>query len=267
MSNDLTLTNIKTKTCTEMSDMDGLIKLILSTGLAILQFFIQAPMSFGIVIFYLVIATLVSKIKPRTLLISAASYGIVVLIPYFFGLLMNGLLYWFTSNDLFAYHQGLYETVLRPLRLFLLWYISILYFQNTPMKTVIGLADKLLKPLKLIGVPVADYLKVAMCVVLELTEMGAEVKKRLEQSMRSAQREAGKFSINVKGISQIIVSLILNSFDKLDKIENYVEKVNPDDLYNYRFRVSISDGVAVLSFILLVSVVYIVYIIEKGYWF
>jgi Cobalt transport protein. len=264
MSNDLTLTNLKTQIRTEPSDIDGLIKLIMATVLAVLPFFSQTPMSFGIISFFLVIVTLVSKIKPRTLLISAASYGIVVLIPYLFGFLMNSLLYWLFPHNLFTYQQGMYETVLRMLRLFLLWYISILYFQTTPMKTVIGILDKLMQPLKLIGVPVADYLKVVMCVVTELTEMGAEMKKSLGQSIRSAQGKTGKFRINVKGISQIIISLILNSFDKLDKIESYVEKVNPDDLYNYRFRLSICDVGAVLSFIVLVSVVFI---IEGGAWF
>jgi energy-coupling factor transport system permease protein len=76
--------------------------------------------------------------------------------------------------------------------------------------------------------------------------------------MGGAQR---KFKINVKGISQIIVSLIVNSFEKLDKIESFVEQVKPEDLYGYRFKLSKNDGFAVVSFILLTCLVVLV---EKG---
>lgn len=261
MSNNLTLTDTNAPRSTGFSDMDGLIKFILAIVLASMPFLFQREVSFGIVSVYLLIVTLVSRIKLRTLLLSTTSYCIIVLIPYLFGLLMNGLFYSFTNNDLFAY-QGSYEIFLRLFRLFVIWYVSILYFHTTPMKTVIGLLDKLFTPLKLVGVPVADYLKIVMCIVLELTETGSEVMKSLGESMRSVIGGRGKFKINIKGISQIIVSLIVNSFEKLDRIQSFVEQVNPAELYGYSFKVSKKDGVAVLSFILLTS---IVFMLEKGY--
>jgi len=132
------------------------------------------------------------------------------------------------------------------------------------MKTVIGLLDKLFTPLKFVGVPVTDYLNVVMCIVLELKETGAEATKGLRARMRSVMGEdERRFRINVKGISQIIVSLIVNSFEKLDRIQSFVEKVNPDDLYNYRFKLSKSDVIGVLSFIILTAVIMI---LETGYW-
>ena len=249
----------------KFADVDGLIKFILATALACLPFLLQKQMSLGIVSAYLLLVTLVSRIKPRTLLISGASYCIIVMIPYFFGLLMNALFYSVSNNAIFAYQQGPYEIFLRLFRLFIIWYVSILYFHTTPMKTVIGLLDKLFTPLKLVGVPVTDYLKVVMCIVIELKETGSEVTKSLGESMRSAMGGARrKFKINVKGISQIIVSLIVNSFEKLDEIESFVEQVNPEDLYGYRFKLSKSDGIAVASFILLTS---LALMLEKGYWF
>lgn len=263
MANNLTLTNSKTQKDSQFSNLDGLIKFIVATALCIIPFIVHRPMSFGILSVYLLIVTLVSKIKLRTLLISAASYSIIVLIPYLFGLLMNGLFYSISGNVVFAY-QGSYEIFLRLYRLFIIWYVSILYFHTTPMKTVIGLLDKLFTPLKLVGVPVTDYLKVVMCIVLELKETGTEVTKSLGESMRSAMGGAErKFKINIKGISQIIVSLIVNSFGKLDKIESYVEQVNPEDLYNYSFKLSKSDVIGVLSFIFLA---FVVMMLEKGYW-
>lgn len=247
---------------TESLNMDGLIKFILAVILSLMPFLFHEQMSFGILAVYLLIVTLVSKIKLRILIISAASYCIIVLLPYFFGLLMNSLLYSF--SDIHLSDQGSYEIILRLFRLLVIWYVSILYFHTTSMKTVIGLVDKLFTPLKLVGVPVKDYLNIVMCIVLELKETGSEVTKSLGERMRSVMGENKKrFKINIKGISQIIVSLIVDSFEKLDKIERFVEKVKPDDLYDYSFKLSKSDVIGVLSFISLTAVVLM---IEKGYW-
>lgn len=262
MSSNLTFINLNKPTSAELSDMDGLIKFILATMLSVMPFFVQKTMSFGIIFIYLLLVTLFSRIKLSTLLISASSYFIVVLMPYLFGLLMNGVIYSFSNNDLFAYHQGPHEIFLRLFRLLIIWYVSILYFHTTPMKTVIGLLDKFLTPLKFVGVPVADYLKVVMGSVLELKETGTEVKKSLEESMRSAMGGHGrKLQLNIKGLSQIIVSLIVNSFGKLDKIGRFVEQANPDDLYGYCFKLTTREIVVVLSFSLLT---FLVFMVEKG---
>jgi len=264
MSSNLTLNLNKPKTA-ELSDVDGLIKFILATMLTVMPFFFLKTMSFVIISIYLLLVTHLSRIKLRTLLISAASYFMVVLMPYLFGLLMNGLIYSFSNNDLFAYQQGPDEIFLRLFKLFIIWYVSILYFHTTPMKTVLGLLDKCLTPLKLVGVPVADYLKVVIGSVLELKETGTEIMKSLEESMRSVVGGRGrKFNLNIKGLSQIIVLLIVNSFGKLDKIERFVEQVNPDDLYEYCFKLTSREMVVVMSFILFTSLVFMV---EKGYWF
>ena len=262
MSNNSTLSNLKTQKDTEFSDLDGLIKFILTTVLSIMPFLFHKQMSFGILSVYLLLVTLASKIKLRTLLISTASYCIIVLIPYLFGLLMNSLFYLISDNVIFAY-QGTYEIFLRLFRLLVIWYVSILYFHTTPIKIVIGLLDKLFTPLRLMGVPVSDYLKVVMCIVIELKETGTEVTKSLGKSMRSViGSDKRRFKINIKGISQIIVSLIVNSFEKIDKIQSFVEKVDPNNLYNYSFKLSKSDVIGIVSCIFLTAVVLIV---EKGY--
>ncbi len=264
MTSNLSENSLNTLKENEFWEMDGFIKFILAAVLATIPFFFEEQMSFIIISIYLLIVTFVLRIKLRTLLISAASYCVIVLIPYLFGLLINGLIYSVTNNELFAYSQSSYEIFLRLFRLFLIWYVSILYFHTTPMKTVIGLLDKLLFPLKLIGVPVKDYLKVVMCIVLDLKGTGVEMKNKFLESARSTiGGTKGKFRINIKGISQIIVSLIVNSFEKIDKIQSFVEAVNADDLYGYKFKVSKKDVFAVSSFVLFILVVII---IEKGYW-
>ncbi|KUO64145.1 MAG: ABC transporter permease [Gracilibacter sp. BRH_c7a] len=265
MTSNLSVTNLNTLKENEHWDMDGFIKFILATGLASMGFFFEEQMSFGILSIYLLIVTLVLRIKFRTLLLSAASYCVIVLIPFLFGILMNSVIFSLTNNELFVYNQGSYELVLRLFRLFLIWYVSILYFHTTPLKTIIGLLDKLFFPLKLLGVPVKDYLKIVMCIVLDLKGTGVEMKNKFLESARSSiGGTKGKFKINIKGISQIIVSLLVNSFEKIDKIQKFVEEVNTEDLYHYSFKISKRDVVAVLSFVLFTSAVIM---IEKGYWF
>jgi energy-coupling factor transport system permease protein len=247
----------------ELSGMDGLIKFILAILLAVLPFLVQSALSLSIISVCFVIVTLASRIKPKSLLISAASYGIIVLIPYLFGLIMNALISSFSNNALFVSQQGPYESFLRLFRLFIIWFVSILYFHTTPMKTVLGMLDKLLSPLKLLGAPIDDYLKVIMCVVIELKSMGTEVKKELSEKMHSVMGESGRIhKLNIKGISQIIVSIIVDSFGKLDRIESFVENVTAQELYYYRFKLSLKDGLVVIGFALFAT---LVWMIEKGH--
>lgn len=264
MANDITLTNPTIKKIGKSYELDGLIKFIQAGVLMAIPFLFFKPMSLVLLTVYLLIVTFILRMNRRTIAMSAFSYCIVFLFPYLFGLLMNSLLYFFSGNDIFAFQQSPYEIFLRLFRLFIIWYVSILYFHTTDTKTVIGMFDKLLSPLKLIGVPVADYLKVIMCIVLELTEMGSEVKRSLAESMHSVIGESRrKFKVNINGVSQIIVSLIVNSFDKLDRIESFIEKAEPDDLYHYRFKLSVSDGLSIFSFFLFM---YLVLMVEQGHW-
>lgn len=261
----LTKTNVHTPKDNQSMDIDGLIKFIITIMLAIIPFLLEKQISLGILSIYLLIATLVTRIKFRTLLISAASYFIIVLIPYLFGYLMSELLFLFTNNELFAYNQGSYDVFLRLFRLFVIWYVTILYFHTTPTKTVIGLLDKLLFPLKLIGVPVKDYLKILMCIVLDLKGKGSEIKDSFMENARSViGGNKTKLKTKIKGISHIIVSLLVNSFEKINEVQSSIEKLNTDELYNYKFKISLRDIVVILSFIMLI---FVLIMIEKGYLF
>jgi energy-coupling factor transport system permease protein len=203
--------------------------------------------------------TLVSGIRYRTLLLSAASYFIIVLIPYLFGILMNISLYHLTKNEAFII-QEYQELFLRLFRLFIIWYVSILYFHTTPMKTILGLLDKFFFPLKLIKVPVQDYLKVVMCIVMELKGTGEEMKTHFLDHARSVIG-GGKLRSKFSGISQIIVSSLVDSFQKLDEMESLVVKVSQEELYNYRFKMTKHEWIAALSLSLLIL---ILNFIEKG---
>lgn len=233
--------------------LDSGIKLILAIALMIIPFYIQNLWSIGIFIAYLLLITFVLKVNFRTLLISGASFAIIVLFPYFFGLSLNAVIYHFTQNEVFAL-QGAWAIFNRILKLFVIWYLSIIYFQTTPMTSFLGMLDKLTIPFKKIGLSIENYLKVIMCIVILLKAMGNELKENLGQKMRTVMGEKkGRFSINVKGIAQLIVNLILDSFSNLDTIEEYVDRVKPEDLYHYKLKLTLKDGFAILSFTFLIA--------------
>lgn len=251
----------KTLNHSPFTDLDGLVKFLWAIVIAILPWYFANQVSYGIFMVYLVIVTLASGIRYRTLLLSAASYCIIVLIPYLFGILLNGLLYYLTKNEALIM-QGSQEIFLRIFRLFIIWYVSILYFHTTPMETVLGLLDKLFYPLKLLKMPVQDYLKVIMCIVMQLKGTGEEMKTLFLDNARAViGGSQGKLKSKFKGISQIIVSLLVDSFQKLDEIESLVEKVNPADLFNYKFKMTIYEWIAAVSIALLILLLYIT---EKG---
>ena len=265
MAKDLTVMNSdeenKGLNKAECFRMDGLIKLILAILLMVMPFWFRSSLSFGLLSAYLILVAWIFKINLRTLMISGASFGIIVLIPYFFGLMMNAVFFHFSQNPMFAF-QGFGAVFLRLFKLFVIWYISILYFHTTPMRTFIGMLDKFFLPLKKLGLPVQDYLKVIMCIVAQLKDTGSEVKKSLGDKMRTVVGEGKrKFKINVKGISQVIVNLIVDSFDKIDKIQEYVDKVSPEELYHYHFKFSLKDGGALASFLALAVMIWL---IENG---
>ena len=143
------------------ADMDGLVKLLIAIMLAVTAFFLDQPVSLLLLSACLLISAVVLRIKWRTLFLSTVSYVVIVLVPFLFGYLMSELLYLFTGNELFAFQQSGYDVFLRIFRLFVIWFVSILYFHTTPLKTIIGLLDKFLFPLKKAGVPTEDFLKLS----------------------------------------------------------------------------------------------------------
>ncbi len=245
----------------QFEDLDGLIKLLLVIAIATVPFYLHKPTSYAVFLAYLLLVTLISRIRSRTLLFSGVSYAIIVLIPYLFGVLVNGLLYFFTKNEAFMW-QGSQEVFLRLFRLFIIWYVSILYFHTTLIETILGLLDKLLSPLKLIKLPVQDYLKIIMLVVTDLKGTGEEIRARFVDQARSASgRNKSNLRQKINAISQTIVRSLVDSFQKIDKVEGQLADSRAEAIFNYRLRLAMPEALTVISVVLLAA---ILYWIERG---
>lgn len=231
------------------ADMDGLVKLLIAIMLAVTAFFLDQPVSLLLLSACLLISAVVLRIKWRTLFLSTVSYVVIVLVPFLFGYLISELLYLFTGNELFAFQQSGYDVFLRIFRLFVIWFVSILYFHTTPLKTIIGLLDKFLFPLKKAGVPTEDFLKIVMCVVLDLKQKGAELKENFMENARAVMGgDQATLKAKMKGVSRIIVSSLVNSFEKIDDIQQSIENLQADDLYGYKLKISLKEIVALVIF-------------------
>ncbi len=244
------------------AEMDGSIKFLLAIVVAALPFYVEKQISYGLFVVYLLFISMALRVQYRALLLSAASYCIIVLIPYLFGISINLLLYYLTNDPAFVSKQHTTELILRLFRLLIIWYVSMLYIYTTPMPTFLGLLDKLLWPLKLLKVPVQDYLKVVMCIVMDLKGSGEDMKTRfLDHARAVVGGKQQKIKAKFNGISQLIVASLVESFQKLDSIEALVEKVNAEDIFDYSFRMTRLEGMAVLSLSALMTMLYM---IEKG---
>lgn len=243
------------------TDLDAFIKLIIALVLAVAPFKIARPASFMIIGIVLIVAAVMLRLKPRTLLWGAASYGVIVVFPYAFGLAVSAVAALVTAD-----HGGqalldgpaMQHALLRLFKLFVVWYAGIVYFQTTPVPAVLGLLDRLLSPLSRIGVPIRDYLKIVMCVVLELKAAGSGLKQTfLDHQRRAGGSAASTLKHKIGAIARVIAASLASSFDKIDTIQNFVEKTRAEDLFRYTFKLARPERMALLFAALFIVALYL----------
>lgn len=237
--------------------IDSGVKLFIAFVLGIIPFLINSHFNFIILVGYLLLTTFLYGASLRDMIKSMALYMFIIIVPYIFGLLMATLVSKVTGTDMAMVYSSSQDVGLRLIQLFLLWYASSLYFFSTPTEDVVGAFDRVFSPLKRMGVPVTDFLKVIMCVIKELKELAPGVKKSFTESMgQLTKKSSWKSKITV--ISDVLVAFIVNSFQRLDEVEAYVKQVENKDLFTYKCTISKAEVLLVISFVLLIgSVIWI----------
>jgi energy-coupling factor transporter transmembrane protein EcfT len=234
--------------------MNSGVKFFIFMILGIVPFFITSYLGFILLLSYLLVATILTKIKISMIIKSIIAYMIIIILPYTIGLLMVVLISKITGGDLTTLYNSFDEVALRLFKLFILWYVSLIFFNSTSTEVVLGLFAKLLSPLNKIGVPVLDFLKVIMCVINELKELAPDVKRAFSESVSQIfNNKKGLSKGSIKGISHVLVSFIVNSFQRLGKVEEYVKQLENKELFNYKFSLTRVDFLAVFSLILLLG--------------
>jgi len=246
------LTEIKIKNSL-LAELDAGLKACIAIILTIIAAICEKQVSLSLIFLYLVFATVLLGSNFRFLLKNMVAYGIVFLLPYFFGLLLSMLLGHFFSNALYVSDLVLKETLLRMVRIFFVWYIGSLYICSTPLKSMLGMLKKVFSPLNSLGVPVSKYLTIIMCIVIELTESVSEFKNNAVEQARTIFKDKSMcFKTKIKEISNLLVFFIANSLQKTEEIQKLVDQTNSNN-FTYNFKVSRNEILAIFSFIILLT--------------
>ncbi len=235
--------------------MDSGIKLLMVLVLGIVPFLMEGYFNYFLLLSYLAVATFMARIQLKVLIKNIAAYVVIIIFPYAMGIFMAVAISRLTGNSLVAFQGSLADVSLRLFQLFIIWYAGILYFNSTKVEQVLGLFDKLLAPLKSIGLPVTDFLKAILCVINELKELAPEAKRTFFESLSHLAGHRKSLSKSrLRGISLVIVDFIVNSFARLDQLEEHIKKVEKEDIFNYKFNFSKTDFFAILSLLLLIGI-------------
>lgn len=228
-------------------EVDAGIKTVLAILLIVAACLCDSRLDLLYLTLYLVVVTFLLGSDLRFILKNLAAYGIFIVFPYLCGLLFSLLMQKLFSGS--TYVNNFDATFLRMVKIFFIWYISSLYFFTTPLKIIIDIFNKVFSPLSYLGVPVAKHLNMVMVVINELTSSVGQFKQDImEQARHIIKNDHLGFKSKLKELSNILAVFIANSLQQTDAIQEQVELTRERD-YQYRFRVSKNEIVAILSFI------------------
>jgi energy-coupling factor transporter transmembrane protein EcfT len=239
-----------------LAEMDAGLKACLAILLAVIAINCENRLSLLLIFLYMVLATILMGSNLRFLYKNALSYGIIILFPYFCGLLLSAFLGLLFSTNTYVTGLSFAETLLRVVKIFFIWYIGSMYIYSTPLPAVLGMLKKAVSPLHNIGVPVNRYLVMLKCILNELNESVADFKSNSLEQARIIFRKKASLKTKTGELAEIIVFFIVNSLHRTEHIQNLVAKTDINDL-TYSLKVARNEVWAVLSFAMLLTAVII----------
>jgi energy-coupling factor transport system permease protein len=210
------------------------------------------PFSFAVILLYILLVTVLSSLSFRILLRNLLYLSVALIVPYLFGLIFSICSALFEPGGFSFGNINFPAIALKFGRLILLGHIGSIYMYTTPFGLIVGMLNRLLTPLKRIGAPVSDYLKILICIRTELpnaVKRGRDTVARWRDPDGTVTRWSLKRKI--EGMANVIVSQILQSFQEIERIQRLIAETDCADLDAFRFKVSKSDIVAIMSLILL----------------
>ena len=232
--------------------MDPGVKGVLVIILGIILFWSKLPLSLAVILLYILLVTVFSGLSFRVLLRNLLYLSIALIVPYLFGLIFSicGALF---DSGRFSFGSIYFpEIALKFGRLILLGHIASIYMYTTPFGRIVGMLNRLLTPVKSFGAPVKDYLKILICIRTELPsaiKRGRATVARWRDPAETVKRRSLKHKI--EGMANLIVSQILQSFQEIERIQKLIDETDYAGLDAFRFKISKSDIMAIISLILL----------------
>ncbi|MEN6350200.1 MAG: CbiQ family ECF transporter T component, partial [Syntrophomonas sp.] len=219
-------------------EIDAGIKAALAIILAIAASFCNSGWDLVYFTVYLLIITVLLKSNLRFILKNLLSYGIIILFPYSFGILLSFLMNRLFSGSVYVNNVNLEAALFKMIKIFFIWYIGNLYFFTTPFEKIADMLNKVFSPLNSVGIPVARYLNMTMFIVNELVKSVGRFKQDIfEQARHIFKNNEIGIKTKAKELSNILVSFIANSLQGTDEMQDRFERSRENNC-SYKLRVS-----------------------------
>lgn len=236
--------------------LDEGIKLFLAILLAAASVLCNKALDLVYFSVFLLFITVFIKSDLRFILKNACSFGIIILIPYFFGILLSLAL-----NRLYAgpvHNIDVNFTLLKMAKIFFIWYIGNLYFYTSSLEVVLDMFDKVFSPLKKMGIPVSRYLNMVIFILNELSKTLGQFKGDIfEKAGQVVRNRQMGIITRLKELSNIIVNHIANSLQRTGEVQEQLELCCVNDR-RYALHISRNEIVAIAISIIFLLLVFVV---------
>lgn len=207
--------------------LDPRMKLIFMILYIVMIFFIDTFIGFGIVLVFLALTILLSRVPVLKVLKSLK----MILFLVIFTVIMSLLFFKGEADDILwqwgiikIYNAGLRNAGLMALRLtFLVIGPTMLTFTTTPVELTDGL-ESLLKPLSYIKIPVHE-LAIIMSIALRLIPTLVEETDKIQsaQKARCADFDSGNVFKRAKAMIPVLIPLFVSSFRRADDLADAMD--------------------------------------------
>lgn len=204
--------------------LDPRTKIILTFVYIFLLFFVKKFTTYIFAFIYLYTATKLAKIPFKMLFRGIKSLFFIIFLTVFLNIFMMKGEVLFKIGPLTASKEGLQFAIFMALRLVLMVMGSgLMTLTTSPIRMTDGI-EKLLEPLKKIGVPsheIAMMMTIALRFIPTLMEETDKIMKA--QKARGANFEEGNLIKRAKALIPILIPLFINSFRRADELANAME--------------------------------------------
>ena len=200
--------------------LDARIKLLAVIFYIITVFFIRDYVMYAAMFVFIIGLTLVAKIPLKVLLRTVRTIVFLVLVTSIINLFFTtGEVLWVHWKFIKIYKEGVEHAIKLALRLILLMlFPSLLTLTTTPMELTDAL-ESLMKPLKLIKVPV-HAIALIMSIALRMIPILMEETNKimLAQKARGADFDTGGAFKKAKAMVPVLVPLFVGAFRRADEL-------------------------------------------------
>lgn len=204
--------------------LDPRVKILTTFVFIISLFFIDKFYPYLLVLGFILTVIKLSKVPFKYVFKGLKPLRFIIIITFFINAFMTKGVELFSIGPLTVSEEGLYQAIFMALRLiFLIMGTSLLTLTTSPISLTDGI-EKLLNPLKIIGLPaheLAMMMTIALRFIPTLLEETDKIMKA--QMARGADFESGNILNRAKNLVPLLVPLFVNSFRRADELAMAME--------------------------------------------